>query len=235
MKDLEGLQGAVPAELAAGEEGRQAGRGGLPRRRPLRRADPPRSSSTSRPRFHSRTPPMAKALRALVKWYQTGEERRPGRVRHRLGAGQELAGGHDQRVHRGLHGPARPQGLVGSARVLRQPREDRGHPQARGRRAVVRGPDALGGAVPEAGCPGHHRQRHRRRRRNRRFRADHAGRHQPAERSEHPREVRQQVGVAVERQRGLRPVDVRGVPPRVRVDAGRGGSARRSGAASPAS
>ena len=35
------------------------------------------------------------------------------------------------------------------------------------------------------------------------------------------REVRQQVRVAVERQRGLRPIDVGRVPPRVRVDAGR--------------
>ena len=38
--------------------------------------------------------------------------------------------------------------------------------------------------------------------------------------------VRQQVGVAVERQRGLRQVDAAGVPQRVRVDAG-GGRARR--------
>ena len=50
--------------------------------------------------------------------------------------------------------------------------------------------------VPEAGRAGHHRQRDRRRHRNRRLRADHAGRHQPAERSDDPREVRQQVGVA---------------------------------------
>ena len=42
----------------------------------------------------------------------------------------------------------------------------------------------------------------------------------------HSREVRQQVGVAVERQRGLRPVDVGRVPARVRVDAGGGGARR---------
>ena len=50
-----------------------------------------------------------------------------------------------------------------------------------------------------------------------------------------PRALRQQVGVALERQRGVRPVDAAGVPPRVRVDAGRGRRAPRSGAASPAS
>ena len=35
-----------------------------------------------------------------------------------------------------------------------------------------------------------------------------------------PRAARQQIGVAVERQRGLRQVHVRGVPTRVRLDAG---------------
>ena len=39
MADLEGFDEKLPAQLAAGEEGRQAGRRGLPRRRPLRRAD----------------------------------------------------------------------------------------------------------------------------------------------------------------------------------------------------
>ena len=47
-----------------------------------------------------------------------------------------------------------------------------------------------------------------------------ADRDQPAERPGHPREVRQQVGVAVERERGVRQVDAGGVPPRVRLDAG---------------
>ena len=41
----------------------------------------------------------------------------------------------------------------------------------------------MGPEVPEAGRPRHHRQRHRRGRRDRRLGADHAGRHQPAERS----------------------------------------------------
>ena len=69
---------------------------------------------------------------------------RPGGVRHRLGRGQDLAGRHDQRLHRGLHGPARHEGLVGEPGLLRQPGKDRGHPQAGRRRAVVRGPHAVG-------------------------------------------------------------------------------------------
>ena len=85
------------------------------------------------------------------------------------------------------------------------------------------------------GVTRHHRQRHRRRRRSRRFGADHAGRHQPAERSGDSREVRQQVGVAVERQRGLRPSPRR--PSSGGSSRGRRKKRRapRSGAASPAS
>ena len=49
-----GIRGAVSAQLAAREAGRHARRGGLPRRRPVRRADLARSSATSRPRFRSR-------------------------------------------------------------------------------------------------------------------------------------------------------------------------------------
>ena len=37
------------------------------------------------------TEPMAKALRALIRFYQTGETGRPRGVRHRLGAGQGVA------------------------------------------------------------------------------------------------------------------------------------------------
>ncbi len=40
-------------------------------------------------------------------------DRRPRRLRHRLGRGQGLAGRHDQRLHRGLHGRPRDEGLVG--------------------------------------------------------------------------------------------------------------------------
>ena len=63
----------------------------------------------------------------------------------------------------------------------------------------------------------------------------HARRDQPAERPDDPRAPRQQVGVAVERQPGLRQVDAAGVPPRVRLEPRRSRRAPRSGAASPAS
>ena len=172
------------------------------------------------------TEPMAKALQALVKFYQTGETADRAAYDIAWVEDKDVAGRHDQRLHRGLHGRARDEGLVGGARLLRQPGEDRRDPQARRRRAVVRRPHAVGREVPQAGRHGHHRQRHRRRRRNRRLGADHARRHQPAERSGDSREVRQQVGVALERERGLRPIDVGRVPAGVRVDAGRGGARR---------
>ena len=226
MKDLEGFKERYAAQLAGREEGRQAGRRGLSGRRPLRQGDPRRSSRHLEAAIPFATPTMKEAMSALVKFYRTGEERRSRRLRRRLGPGQGLAGRHHQRVHRGLHGFARPQRIVGSAGLLREPREDRGDPEDRRQRPVVRGPDALGRSVQEAGRPRHHRQRHRRRDRDRRLRTDHADRHQPAERPEDPREARQQVGVAVERERSLRQVDVGIVPPRVRVDRRRGAARR---------
>ena len=72
-------------------------------------------------------------------------DRRPRRLRHRLGARSRFTGRHDQRVRRGLHGRARHQGRVGSARLLRQSAQDGGHSQARrrrrsGSRTACRGP-----------------------------------------------------------------------------------------------
>ena len=55
MADLEGFERAVPAQLAAGEARRPARRGGLPRRRPIRR-EIRASSATSRTR-RSASPP----------------------------------------------------------------------------------------------------------------------------------------------------------------------------------
>ena len=167
-----------------------------------------RSSATSRRRFRSRPSRWPDALRALITFYQTGETADREAYDIAWVAGQGVAGRHDQRLHRGLPRPARHQGRVGSAGLLRQPGEDRADPEARrptrsGSRTACRG-------TPKYRKPGvqrHHRQRHRRRHRDRRLGSDHAGRHQPAERSDDPRAVRQQVGVAVERQRGLRQVD----------------------------
>ncbi len=60
------------------------------------------------------TEPMAEGARARSsKFYRTGETGRPRGVRHRLGAGQGVVRGHDQRVHRGVSGRARHQGRDG--------------------------------------------------------------------------------------------------------------------------
>ena len=145
------------------------------------RADrpPSRGGGPLRDRAHGA---RAEGPRALVPHRRDG---RPRGVRHRVGSGQGLAGRHDQRIRRGLHGPPRDQGLLGSARLLRESREDRGDSKACGLRAVVRRSHAVGSEVSQAGRPGHHGKRHRRRHRDGRFRADHAGRNQPAERSGH--------------------------------------------------
>ena len=181
------------------------------------------------------TEPMAAALRALVKFYRTGEteDRRQydiAWVRDKASPVDTINGFIEV-----YHGRPRHQGRVGGARLLREPREDRGHPEARARSAVVRGSHALGSQVPQGRRAWHHRQRHRRRHRNGRLGPDHAGRHQSAERPGDSRDVREQVGVALERRRGLRAIDrsrrfdpsSRGPPRRPR--------AARSGAAWPAS
>ena len=142
------IRRAVRPELAAREARRPPRRRGLPRRRPLRRA---RSRAIvghlrdALPYAHARR--CAQALEALIRFYETRRRRRPRGVRHRVGRRQGLAGRHDQRLHRELPGRARREGRVGSARLLRQPREDRGPAAAGGGRAVVRGADAVGSAV----------------------------------------------------------------------------------------
>ena len=70
--------------------------------------------------------------------------RRSQGLRHRVGAGQGLAGRHHQRLHRGLPRSARRQGQLGRAGLLRQPGEDAAHQDPRHQRAVVRGPHAVG-------------------------------------------------------------------------------------------
>ena len=76
---------------------------------------------TSRRRFRTRPSRWPAALRALIKFYQTGET--ADRVAYDIAwvAGQGLAGRHDQRLRRGLHGRARHEGIVGGAGLLREP------------------------------------------------------------------------------------------------------------------
>ena len=146
MKDLEGFQERYPlnSRLVKDEARRDAGRRGVPRRGPLRQGD---QSDRRPPRGGDPVRDADDGHRAAGA-HQVLHDRRDGRprgVRHRLGPGQDLAGRHDQRLRGGLHGPSRHEGIVGVARLLREPGEDGGHPQAGRRRAVVRGPHALGG------------------------------------------------------------------------------------------
>ena len=205
----QGLQREVRPQLAPGEAERQAGRGGLQGRRPLRRSRSPRSSGTSRRR--SRSPPSRWPRRWPGPGHSgTGPAKRPiarsttspgSRTRH---SPVDTINGFievylDRARHQGRRGRR-----WSSTSTRRRRRASRSW---RDERAVVRGPHAVGPEVPQAGRAGHCRQRHRRRGRDGRLRPDHADWHQPAERPGDPREVRQQVGVAVERQRGLRQVD----------------------------
>ena len=189
-----------------------------------------RSGDPDAPRRRSPRP-----CAALIQWYRTGEDARSRGLRHRLGAGHRHAGGHDERLHRGLHGRPRHQGRVGRPGLLRQRREDREDPAAGRERAVVRGPPADRAALPQADGAGRHRHGHRRRRRSRRLRSDHADRRQPPQRPADPRGARQQVGDAVERDRGLREQHHRRVPPRVHLGRRRVRSRQAVGRHSPAS
>ena len=138
------VRGALSAQLAAGEAATASSskRSTASAAATTRRSA--RSSGTSRRRSRTRPSRWPTALRALIKFYQTGETADREAYDIAWVAGQGLAGRHDQRLHRGLPGRARHQGRVGSARLLRQPREDRRDPEARRRRAVVRGPHAVG-------------------------------------------------------------------------------------------
>ena len=136
------LHREVRAQLPAGEDQRTTRRGGVPRRRTLRQGDPPdhrasRGGHPLRDRADGQRPARAHPV------VPDRRDCRSSEIRHRLGGGQGVARRHDQRVHRGLHGSARHQGIVGSAGVLREQGEDRAHPEVRRQRAVVRGPDAV--------------------------------------------------------------------------------------------
>ena len=88
------------------------------------------------------TPSFAAALAALVQWYRTGEDADRTAFDIAWVQGHRHAGGHDERLHRGLHGRPRHQGRVGGPGLLHQRREDLAHPAAGRARAVVRRPDA---------------------------------------------------------------------------------------------
>ncbi len=216
-----GLRGKASAELAAGEAGRQADRRGLPCRRQVRRTDPRASSNTSNAAIPYATEPMANALRALVKFYQTGET--SDRAAYDIAWVQDKDSPVDT-INGFIEVYMDARGMKGSWESLVFYVNPEKTAEIRKLAADAQWfEDRMpwDPQLPQAGRHRHHRQCHRRRGRSGRLGADHAGRHQPAERSAHSRKVRQQVGVAVERQRRLRSVDVGRVPQRVRVDAGR--------------
>ena len=105
------------------------------------------------------TDAMAEALARARAVLSQRRDRRSAPVRHRVGGRPGVARGHDDELHRGLHGRPRREGRVGSDRLLRAPGEDRARPGDRRARAVVRGPDALGAEVSQAARDGRHRPR----------------------------------------------------------------------------
>ena len=114
----------------------------------------------ARRRCRSRLRRCRGARSARPKFYRTGEDADRGGVRHRLGRGPRLAGRHDQRLRRGLPGRARREGRVGSARLLREPREDR-EPSERSRARRSGSKTACRG-IPQLRKPGvdrHHAPR----------------------------------------------------------------------------
>ena len=151
----------------------------------------------------SAPPSMAAALRALVTFYRTGED--SDRVAY------DIAWVHDK--------DSPVDTINGFVEVYMDPRGIKGSWEAlvyyvnRHKTENIRKIAAAAqwfedhmpwNPVPQRRRPRHHGQRHRRRRRSGRVGPDDAGRHQPAQRPGDPRNARQQVGVAVERERGVR-------------------------------
>ena len=116
---LPALQGRQPPREAATGR-RDARRRGVPGGRALRRADlgdhrTSRGGDSVCHRADGRGAPGADHV------LQDRRDQGSRGVRHRVGEGQGVAGGHDQRLHRGVSRCARHQGRLGSAGVLRQP------------------------------------------------------------------------------------------------------------------
>ena len=155
------------------------------------------------------TEPMAKALRALITFYRTGETTDREAYDIAWVAGQGVAGRHDQRLHRGLPRRARHQGRVGERSSSTSTSEKTaGDPEARrptrsGSRTTCRGIRSTASRTCRASPP------------TRSTSSIETGDSGPITpiginlpNDQAIREqLRQQVGVAVERHRGLRQVD----------------------------
>ena len=180
-------------------------------------------------------PAMRRALEALIRFYETGED--ADRVAYDIAwvEDKDVARRHDQRLHRELPGRARRQRRVGSARVLREPREDR-EPAAAGRsggvvrshacRGIRSGAGPTWSASPRARSTSSSRPAKPGRRRA-------IGINLPND--QRIREMlRQQVRVARQHQRGVREVAAAGVPARVLLVGGGSGARGEVGRASRA-
>ena len=165
MEDLDGLRGAVSAQLAAGEDA-TAGwskRSTASAAATARRS--PRSSGISRRRFRSRPSRWRTALRALITFYRTGETR--DREAYDIAWVQDKASPVDT-INGFIEVYLDARGIKGaweSARLLRQPREDVRDPEASPQHAQwFEDRMPWDREVPQGGRAGRHRQRDRRRR-----------------------------------------------------------------------
>ena len=149
MADLEGFEERYRAELAPREARRPARRRGLRVGGRYDRDDrahrrPPRGARSVR---HRRRRRGARRAGPVLR------DRRGRAIARRTtsrGCATAIRRGHDERLHRGLHGRARRQGRVGSARLLRPTREDREDPHARRRTRSGSRIACRGSAVPQA-------------------------------------------------------------------------------------
>ena len=190
---------------------------------------------TSKMRCRTRRRRWPRRCARLIRWYQTGEDADRQAfdiawVQNRDSAVDTMNGFIEVYMDaRGIKGA-----WEGVVYYVNHEKTEKIHRLA-DQRAVVRGSSAGRSAVPQAAGAGHLGARHRGGVRNRRFGPGHADRRQPAQRSAYPRAVRQQVGVAVERHRGLRTVHARQLPAGVLVERRRNRARARSGARLPAS
>ena len=182
----------------------RADRGGVPRRRPLRKTRSPPSSSHLEAAIPYATPPQAEALAALVMFYRSGED-----------ADREA---YDIAWVSDRESPVDT--INGFIEVYLDARGTKGaweglvfyvnHDKTEAIRTLAREAQWFEDRMPwdpayrKQGVSGVTGQRRGRRRRDRARGSGDADRHQPAERPEGPRAVRQQVGLALERHRGLR-------------------------------
>ena len=209
-----GVRRAVPAELAPGEARRQAGRGGLPGRRPLRRrrsraiVEAPRGGAC-------RSPPSRwrRRSRALVTFYRTGET--ADREAYDIAWVQDKASPVDT-INGFIEVYLDARGIKGAWEALvfyvNQEKTD-GHPEARratrsGSRTACRGTRSTASRACRASRPTPSTSSSRPATPGP---VTPVGINLPNDQRD-PRAVRQQVGVAVERQRGVRQVDAAGLP-----------------------